>query len=107
MNKKIGNRIKEYRKKRGMTQEELSEMLELSTHYYSSLERGNYNIKPDTLVKIMNILDCSADEIFCDVVNKSSTVKSNQISEMLNKLPLEEQNKIFDVIETMIKNASK
>lgn len=107
MNKKIGNRIKEYRKKKGLTQEQFSEMLDLSTHYYSSLERGNYNVKPDTLVKIMNILDCSADDIFCDVVNKSSSVKSSELSEKLNNLPAEERTKIFDVIETMIKNASK
>ena len=95
MKKKIGNRIKEYRQKKGLTQEQFSEMLELSAHYYSSLERGNYNIKPDTLVKVMNILDCSADEIFCDVVKKSSAVKSSELSEKLKSLPVEEQNKIL------------
>ena len=107
MNKKIGNRIQKYRKKKGLTQEQFSEMLDLSTHYYSSLERGNYNFKPDLLVKIMNILECSADDIFCDVVIKSSDVKSSELSEKLKGLSIEEQNKIFDVIETMIKNASK
>ena len=107
MEKLIGKRIQQYRKEKGITQEDLAEMIDLSTHHLSALERGVYGIKLSKLVKILNILDCSADEIFCDVVNKSSPVKASLLSEMLGKLQLEEQNKIFDVIETMIKNASK
>ena len=67
MEKIIGKKIQEFRKKKGMTQEELSEVIDISPHYLSALERGIYNIKLDTLVKILNCLDCSADEVFCDV----------------------------------------
>ena len=102
----IGKKIQEYRKKKGLTQEELSEILDITPHYMSSLERGLYNIKIEMLVKILNSLDCSADEIFCDVVNKASLTRTNEISEKLKNLPIEEQRKIFDVIDTMIKNAS-
>ncbi|MBQ8322133.1 MAG: helix-turn-helix transcriptional regulator [Clostridia bacterium] len=104
MKKIIGQRISEYRKKKGLTQEELSEIIEISPHYMSALERGVYNIKIETLVKIFNALDCSADEIFCDVVKRSCVVKSGELSEKVKELPLEEQNKIFNVVETMIKN---
>ena len=58
MEKIIGKRIQEFRKKRGMTQEELSEIIDISPHYLSALERGIYNIKLETLVKILNCLDC-------------------------------------------------
>ena len=107
MEKIIGKKIQEFRKKKGMTQEELSEIIEISPHYLSALERGVYNIKLETLVKILNTLDCSADEVFCDVVNKSYEVTSNKLSDLLESLPREEQNKILCVVETMIKNASK
>ena len=107
MEKIIGKRIQEYRKKKGLTQDRLSEMIGLSPHYLSALERGIYNIKLDLLVKILNCLDCSADEIFCDVVNKSSIVKSNKLSERINELSPAEQNRIYDVVETMVNSATK
>ena len=51
-----GSLVKEYRKKKGITQEELSELLDITPHYMSSLERGLYNIKLEMLVKILNII---------------------------------------------------
>ena len=107
MEKTIGKKIQEFRKKRGMTQEQLSEVIDVSPHYLSALERGLYNIKLETLVKILNCLDCSADEIFCDVVNKSYPITSNSLSDRLNQLPLSEQTKILAVVNTMIENALK
>ncbi len=107
MEKLIGKRIQEYRRKRGFTQEKLAELVEISPHYLSALERGVYNIKLETLVKMLNILECSADEVFCDVVNKSSDVKATKLSNKISELSPEEQNNIFDVVETMIKNARK
>ena len=107
MEKIIGKRIQEFRKKRGMTQEELSEFIDISPHYLSALERGIYNIKLETLVKILNCLDCSADEVFCDVVNKSFALTTNRLSKKLEELSPEEQEKILAVVDTMINNAHK
>jgi len=107
MEKIIGKRIAQYRRRKGMTQEELSEILEITPHYLSALERGLYNIKLEMLVKILNILECSADEVFCDVVDKSSSITTSRLSMLLNNLPIDEQKKILAVVETMIGNASK
>ena len=107
MEKIIGKKVQEFRKKKGMTQEELSELINISPHYLSALERGLYNIKLETLVKILNCLDCSADEIFCDVVNKSYATNANRLSDRLDKLPIEEQSKILAVVDTMINNATQ
>lgn len=105
--KEVGKRIQEYRKKRGLTQEELAEIIDISPHYLSALERGVYNIKLEILVSILNALDCSADEVFCDVVNKSFNVKANRLSDKLKNLPPDEQYKIFEVVDTLIKNTKK
>ncbi|MBQ9084899.1 MAG: helix-turn-helix transcriptional regulator [Clostridia bacterium] len=107
MEKIIGKRIAQYRRRKGMTQEELSEILEITPHYLSALERGLYNIKLEMLVKILNTLECSADEVFCDVVDKSSSITTSRLSMLLNNLPIDEQKKILAVVETMIGNASK
>ena len=103
--KDIGKKIQYYRKKRGYTQECFAEKIGLSTNYYSALERGMSNIKLELLVAILNELDCSADEVFCDVVKKSSITKATKLSAKLENLSLEEQYKIYEVVETLIKNA--
>ena len=102
MTKLIGNRIQECRKRRGLTQEQLSEMIDVTPHFHSSLERGVYNIKLETLVKILNCLDVSADEVFCDVVNKATSHKAGVLSERLKGLPAIEQAKILAVVEAML-----
>ena len=107
MEKIIGKRIQYFRKKKGITQEQLSELIEISPHHLSALERGAYNIKLGTLVKILNILDCSADEVFYEVVNKSHAISAGRLSERLEALSFEEQEKILAVVDTMINNANK
>ena len=105
--KKIGHRIQMLRKHKGFTQESLSEALNISPNYMSALERGKYNVKPALLVQIMNILDCTADDIFCDVINTGYRHKESVLSEKIAKLSLKEQEKIFAVIETMIEYAER
>lgn len=103
----IGRRIQEIRKQRGLTQEQMAERVNISPHYLSALERGVYNIKLDLLVDILNVLNCSADEVFQDVVDSSSKIKASQLSEKLKGLPLQEQRKILEVVDTMIANAAQ
>lgn len=103
----IGRRIQEIRKQRGLTQEQMAERVNISPHYLSALERGVYNIKLDLLVDILNILNCSADEVFQDVVDSSSKIKASQLSEKLKGLPLQEQRKILEVVDIMIANAAQ
>ena len=102
----IGRRIQEIRKQNGLTQEQLAERVNISPHYLSALERGVYNIKLDLLVDILNILNCSADEVFQDVVSSSSKIKASQLSEKLKALPLHEQRKILEVVDLMVANAA-
>ena len=103
--KQIGKRIQECRKRKGLTQEQLAEYIDVTPHHLSALERGIYNIKLDTLVQIINILDCSADDLFCDVINSGYKIRTSRLTDQIESRPPEEQNKIFDVLETLIKNA--
>jgi len=105
MNRIIGKRIQECRRAKGLTQEELAERIDISPHYLSALERGCYNIKLELLVRILNVLECSADEVFCDVVKRSSEVKASELSLKIQHLPFEEQKKIFEVVDTMVRTS--
>lgn len=103
--KSIGKRIQELRKKKKLTQDQLAELIDVTPHFLSSLERGVYNIKLDTLVQIINHLDCSADDIFCDVINNGYKQRASRLSDSIEKLPPEEQNRILDVVEALVKTS--
>lgn len=105
--KAIGKRIQACRKKKGLTQDQLAEKIMLSPNHLSAIERGVYNVKLSTLVEIMNHLDCSADDLFMDVIKSGYKIRSSRLSDMIEGLDMEEQAKIFNVVETMIKNAQQ
>lgn len=59
----IGSRIKAERKKLGITQEKLSEMINVTTHYIYEIERGMKSMSLDTLVLLSEKLELSLDYI--------------------------------------------
>ncbi len=103
----IGKRIQKIRRERGYTQQQFSEKIGLSTNYLSDIERGKSSARLDKLVAIINALECSADDVFADVINFGYKVKSSRLSERLEALPSDEQNKVFAVIEALIGQSTK
>ena len=105
--KAIGKRIKEYRQKSGITQEELAERLNLSISYISSIERGESFPRFDNLISIINEIHASADQIFADVIDYTYQTKARMLSDQIKELPVKEQNRIFAVVETLINETKK
>lgn len=64
--KEVGERIKQARKSRGFTQEEMAEILDISVTHYQNIEYGKYNISYNHLSKICNLFNLSADYVLFD-----------------------------------------
>ncbi|WP_427180611.1 helix-turn-helix domain-containing protein [Paenibacillus sp. TC-CSREp1] len=60
----VGNRIREIRKAKGWTQEQLAEAAGLHYSYIGGVERGDRNISLETLEKITNGLQVPVEQIF-------------------------------------------
>lgn len=58
------NRLEELRKARGMTQEELAEVLEVSRQTVGSLENGRYNPSILLAFKIARLFETTIEEVF-------------------------------------------
>ena len=101
----IGRRIQLMRKERGLTQEQLSQMVDLSPNYLSNVETGLKTPKLETLIEIMNALQCDANALLADVVNTTTAEESGLISKSLSELPLREQRRIKRVVEVLIQDA--
>lgn len=100
--KAVGQRIKDAREEKNLTQEELAALVNLSSTHVSVIERGLKVTKLDTFVAIANALDVSADELLVDVVAHSVTGVSHRLSDKISSLPMKEQKKIIKVIQALI-----
>ena len=67
----VGLRIKHLRKSRGVSQEELSEKVGMSSKYLSSIERGKENPTLDTFIKLAQALNVEISELFNYAGDKS------------------------------------
>jgi transcriptional regulator with XRE-family HTH domain len=106
-NNTIGKRITFYREAKKWSQEVFAEKLGLSLTYVGMLERGEKLPKLETFIKIANTLEVSADLLLADVLTTGYSIKSSEITKKLELLPADEREKIYDVVETMIKHTKK
>ena len=58
------NRLEELRKERGIKQEQLASVLEVSRQTISSLEKGRYNPSIQLALKIARYFEMSIEDIF-------------------------------------------
>jgi len=63
LNKKVGYKIREYRKKKEWTQEKLALEADLHRAYVGQIERGEKNIGIKNLSKIANTLGVSVEKL--------------------------------------------
>ena len=103
---KVGKRIQEIRKARGLTQAELAQQVDLSTKYISNIECGFKTPKLNTFVSIANALQCDANVLLSDVLDVATAQESEMISERLLSLPVDEQRRIQRMVDLMITEAS-
>lgn len=90
-NKKLlGRRIKEIRKSRGLTQEQLSEMIDIETSSLSGIESGRFYPSLHVLEKIAQVFEVELIEFF-----KFSTVNlpENLDKEILNIIERQDKKK--------------
>lgn len=61
--KQIGKRLREARRKKGLSQAELAFRADMATNHISNIELGKQRLLIDSFVKIIEILQVSADSI--------------------------------------------
>lgn len=100
--KLVGFRIKMAREKRRLTQETLSEIVDISPTHMSVIERGVKGMRLATFLKIANALNVSTDELLQDEISHSTKIHSNILYELIYDLPTMEQRKLVHMIRAYI-----
>ena len=103
----IGKNIRKFREIKKLRQEDLAEKTDLTTNYIGLIERGEKIPSLETFINILNSLGVSADMVLSDVLDNGYTVKDSLLNEKLEKLVPEDRNRIYEVIDTMMKHSKQ
>lgn len=103
----IGKNIRKFREIKKLRQEDLAEKTDLTTNYIGMIERGVKIPSLETFINILNSLGVSADMVLSDVLDNGYTVKDSLLNEKLEKLVPEDRNRIYEVIDTMMKHSKQ
>ncbi len=101
--KLFGKRIKELRKQKNLTQEQLSEMLGVFQKQIGNIETGTTFTTMANLEKLADILDVEVQDLFAFNHHKSKEELLNEISELLNICPEEKLPMVYRVIKDIIR----
>jgi transcriptional regulator with XRE-family HTH domain len=101
----IGQRIKNYRKEQGLTQEELAEKSGLHSTYIGKVERNEKGITIETLIKITDALGITVEELFRYLQPNKQNQDEDIMYQIVNKLQsksVEQQKKILSLIDVVL-----
>lgn len=103
----IGKNIRKYRLMKKFRQEDLAEKTGLTANYIGMVERGEKIPSLETFINILNALEISADMVLANVLEIGYTVKNSMLNERFEKLSTEDRNRIYDVVETLVKHSKQ
>lgn len=103
----IGKNIRKFRVANNLRMEDLAEKAGLSVNYVGALERGEKLPSLETFINIANCLQVTSNELLADELVAGHQIKDSLLSEKLDGLAEEDRDRIYDVIDTLLRHAKK
>lgn len=97
----LGSRIRAVRLEKKITQEKLAEAAGVGVTHISHIETGNSIPSLQTLVDIINALDCSADDLLCMEVRQARPLLNNWLGELTEDCSDAEIKLIADTVVSL------
>lgn len=94
----IGQRIKQKRIKKGLTQEKLAELIGIGPSHMSHLESGKTVASMDVFISLCNVLECSADELLCREIVVAKPFLDNWLTELITDCDAVEAKILTDIL---------
>jgi transcriptional regulator with XRE-family HTH domain len=106
----FGARIQKFREAAGLSQREVAEQLEISQPSYAAWERRNVGLTQDQLEKLAEIFQIEVVDFFISEEQRKRkggpVGRAKTTFETVSKLPRPKQQKILDVVDALLAQAS-
>ena len=97
---KIGQKIRKYRKAKGMSQEYLAEKAGISVTHMSHIETGNTKLSLPVFVDIARALNIQTDDLLTDEY-AGKTIVTKELEEVLINCSAQEVRIILDIVRSL------
>lgn len=94
----MGKRMKEKRKLLHLTQEQMSEKLNISIKHYGGVERGIAGLSIENLIEVSNILGVSLDYLIKGD-KQNDNILPSQIKELYLNCPKDKRHLLIQIFE--------
>jgi transcriptional regulator with XRE-family HTH domain len=92
-------KIKSLRLRKGLTQDNLAEMVSCNTSHISNIENNHTKVSLNVLLAIANSLDTSIDFLLSEQYENISLALDNEILRVLKDCDTAKKEKILKIIE--------
>ena len=96
----LGQRIRKFRRARGLSQEQLAERVGISITHMSHIETGNIKLSLSVFVDIASALEVQADALLYDQPRDSISTAANEIGEVLENCSAAQARILAEVVKT-------
>lgn len=95
---KIGQKIRKYRKAKGLSQEALAEKIGISVTHMSHIETGNTKLSLPVFVEIARVLEIQTDDLLFDE-SSGRSVAEKELTEILTACSTNQLRIIVDIVK--------
>ena len=99
----IGQRIRNYRTQKGLSQEKLAELAGCHPTYIGQLERGEKNATLESVEKIASAMDISLSELFDKLGKSGSSNIAAKCYDLVASKNEAEQKQLYKMLQEMDK----
>ncbi len=99
----IGQRIRNYRTQKGLSQEKLAELAGCHPTYIGQLERGEKNATLESVEKIASAMDISLSELFDKLGKSGSNNIAAKCYDLVASKNEAEQKQLYKILQEMDK----
>ena len=99
----IGQRIRNYRTQKGLSQEKLAELAGCHPTYIGQLERGEKNATLESVEKIASAMDISLSELFDKLGKSGSNNIAAKCYDLVTSKNVAEQEQLYKMLQEMDK----
>ena len=97
----LGYNIKKLRQTKGLTQDNLAELIGCKTSHISNIENNYTKLSLNALLAIANSLDTSVDFLLSSQYENKSLALDNEIARALNRLDVENKERLLRIIHVL------
>jgi len=104
---RIGNKLYETRKSKGMSRAEVAEKAGLSDRTYADIERGTVNMRIETALRVCDALRITPDEVFTEEPDDSVSNKLDAVFDRLQSGTDTEKETAIELVNVYLKSLNK